>query len=320
MVNSKTGTSKLGLVGLILLLISALILSGCGNAKVNTQNSNMGSSSDPGKKLTVYTSFYPMYDLTKKVGGDKINLKNLIPAGTEPHDWEPTPGDMGNLEKADVLIYNGAGMETWIDKVLKSIDNEKLVTVEASKGLKLLDNTDKNENLTYDPHVWLNPMLAKQEMEAIKNALVSADPLNKEYYEKNYNDNAQKLDQLDQEYKKTITELSKKDIIVAHQAFSYLCSAYGLNQVAIEGLAADSEPSPARMAEIVNFVKEKQLKYIFFEELVSPKVTQTIAQETGATATVLNPLEGLSEADQQAGKDYFSVMRDNLEVLKKALQ
>lgn len=310
---------KFGLVSLILLFMSALVLSGC-DSKVNTQNSNMGSSSDPGKKLTVYTSFYPMYDLTKKVGGDKINLKNLIPAGTEPHDWEPTPGDMGNLEKADVLIYNGAGMETWIDKVLKSIDNEKLVTVEASKGLKLLDNTDKNENLTYDPHVWLNPMLAKQEMEAIKNALVSADPLNKEYYEKNYNDNAQKLDQLDQEYKKTIGVLSKKDIVVAHQAFGYLCSAYGLNQVAIEGLAADSEPSPARMAEIVNFVKEKQLKYIFFEELVSPKVTQTIAQETGATATVLNPLEGLSEADQQAGKDYFSVMRDNLEVLKKALQ
>ncbi|WP_434509584.1 metal ABC transporter substrate-binding protein [Desulfitobacterium sp. AusDCA] len=310
---------KFGLVSLILLFMSALILSGC-DSKVNTQNSNMGSSSDPGKKLTVYTSFYPMYDLTKKVGGDKINLKNLIPAGTEPHDWEPTPGDMGNLEKADVLIYNGAGMETWIDKVLKSIDNEKLVTVEASKGLKLLDNLDKNENLTYDPHVWLNPMLAKQEMEAIKNALVSADPLNKEYYEKNYNDNAQKLDQLDQEYKKTIGVLSKKDIVVAHQAFGYLCSAYGLNQVAIEGLAADSEPSPARMAEIVNFVKEKQLKYIFFEELVSPKVAQTIAQETGATATVLNPLEGLSEADQQAGKDYFSVMRDNLEVLKKALQ
>lgn len=320
MKKSKVEIKKLGLVSFILLLMSALILSGCGNSKVNTQNSNMGSSSDSGKKLTVYTSFYPMYDLTKKVGGDKINLKDLVPAGTEPHDWEPTPSDMGNLEKADILIYNGAGMEAWLDKVLKSINNKKLVTVEASKGLKLLDNPDKAENLTYDPHVWLNPMLAKQEMEAIKNALVSADPLNKEYYEKNYNDNAGKLDQLDQEYKKTISTLSKKDIVVAHQAFGYLCSAYGLNQVAIEGLAADSEPSPARMAEIVNFVKVKQVKYVFFEELVSPKVALTIAQETGATAAVLNPLEGLSEADQKAGKDYFSVMRDNLEVLKKALQ
>lgn len=320
MVKSKRSTSKLILVGLVLLLMSALILSGCGNAKVNTQSSNIGSSADSGKKLTVYTSFYPMYDLTKKIGGDKINLKNLVPAGTEPHDWEPTPSDMGNLEKADVLIYNGAGMESWMDKVLKSINNKKLVTVEASKGLKLLGNPDKNENSAYDPHVWLNPMLAKQEMEAIKNALVNADSANKEYYEKNFNENAFKLDQLDQDYKKTITGLSKKDIIVAHQAFSYLCSAYGLNQVAIEGLAADSEPSPARMAEIVNFAKEKQLKYIFFEELVSPKVAQTIAKETGATATVLSPLEGLSETDQKAGKDYFSVMRDNLEVLKKALQ
>ncbi|MDA8226598.1 MAG: metal ABC transporter substrate-binding protein [Desulfitobacterium hafniense] len=298
----------------LILVLSVMILSGCSNNTIDNQGSGSG------KKISVYTSFYPMYDFTKKIGGDKINLTNLVPAGTEPHDWEPTPSDMVNLEKADVLIYNGAGMENWIDKVLNSIKNKKLITVETAKGLKLLDNSDKSEDLMYDPHVWLNSMLAKQQMEAIKNALVTADPSNKDYYEKNYADNAKKLDDLDQEYKATVAKFKSKDIVVAHQAFGYLCEAYGLKEVAIEGLTADSEPSPARMVEIVKFAKENNLKFIFFEELVSPKVAQAIAKEVGAETAVLNPLEGLEEDDIKAGKDYFSVMRENLEVLKKALE
>lgn len=305
-------------IGLILIFCT-LIFTGCGTSTNNTAGSK-GTGSPADKKLIVYTSVYPMYDFAQKIGGDKIQLKNLVPAGTEPHDWEPTPSDIADIEKANVLIYNGAGMETWLDKVLKSINTEKIVTVEASKGLSLLNNPDKTENIKTDPHVWLDPKLAKQEMEAIKNGLVNADPANQAYYEKNYADYALQFNQLDQEYKAAAAQFSKKDIVVAHQAFGYLCSAYGLNQVAIEGLAADSEPSPARMAEIVNMVREKQIRYIFYEELVSPKVAQTIAQETGVTTAVLNPVEGLTESDQQAGKEYFSVMRDNLEVLKKALQ
>jgi zinc transport system substrate-binding protein len=302
------------------MILSILVFTGCGVSTNSSADSQGTGASGADRKLTVYTSVYPMYDFTQKIGGDKIKLKNLVPPGTEPHDWEPTPSDIAALEKADVLIYNGAGMEPWLDKVLKSINTEKIEKVEATKGLNLLNNPAEADNLVKDPHVWLDPMLAKQEMGAIKNALVSADPTNQAYYEKNYNDNAAQLDQLDKEYKAAVTQFSKKDIVVAHQAFSYLCNAYGLNQVAIEGISADSEPSPARMAEIVKFVQEKQLHSIFFEELVSPKVAQTIAQETGATTAVLNPFEGLTESDQQAGKDYFSVMRDNLEVLKKALR
>lgn len=311
---------SVGFIGFVLILC-ALVFTGCGtrtNSIADSQGTGPASGGD--KKLIVYTSIYPMFDFTKKIGGDKIQLKNLVPAGTEPHDWEPTPSDMAAIEKADVLIYNGAGMESWIDKVQKSINSKKIIRVEASKGLNLLKNSDKTENISTDPHVWLAPMLAKQEMESIRDALVSADPVNQAYYEKNYADNAAQLDQLDQEYKAAVAQFSKKDIVVAHQAFGYLCNAYGLNQVAIEGLVADSEPSPARMAEIVNLVREKQIRYIFYEELVSPKVAQTIAQETGVNTAVLNPVEGLTESDQQAGKEYYSEMRDNLVVLKKALQ
>ncbi|MCR4435232.1 MAG: metal ABC transporter substrate-binding protein [Clostridiales bacterium] len=302
--------------------LSLLILPGCSakpSAEKNPADSS-GTGTASAKKPSVYTSFYVMYDFTKKIGGDKIDVTNLVPAGTEPHDWEPTPNDIANLEKADVLVYNGAGMEGWLDKVLETLKNKKLIAVETSKEIKLLENADKGGDLKYDSHVWLNPMNAKKQMEAIKNALVTADPSNKDYYEKNYADNAKKLDDLDKEYRDAAAKFTKKDIIVAHQAFGYICNAYGLRQVAIEGLNAESEPSPAKMAEITKFAKENNVKYIFFEELISPKVAEAIAKEVGAKTEVLNPLEGLEEGQVQAGKEYFSVMRENLEALKRALQ
>lgn len=296
----------------VLVVLSLAVLAGCG-AKTETGPAE-------GKKISVYTSFYAMYDLTNKVGGDKIQLTNLVPGGTEPHDWEPTPNDIANLEKADVLVYNGAGMEHWLDKILGSLKNKKLIAVDTSKELKLMENTDEDEDLQYDPHVWLNPMNAKKQMEVIKNALVSADPGNKDSYEKNYSENAKKFDDLDKEFKDATSKFTQKNIVVAHQAFGYICEAYELKQVAIEGLSADAEPSPARMAEITKFVKDNNVKYIFYEELISPKVAETIAKETGAETAVLNPIEGLEEEDIKAGKEYFSVMRENLEALKKAQQ
>lgn len=299
---------------IMFVVLTMAVLSGC------TAKTSVDKNPTEDKKISVYTSFYVMYDLAKKIGGDKINLTNLVPAGTEPHDWEPTPTDVANIEKSNVLIYNGAGMESWMDKILETINNDKLIAVETSKDLKLLDNVHEDEDLKYDPHVWLNPMLAKKQMESIKNALVEADPANKDYYETNYNNNAKKFDDLDKEFKDTIDKFQKKDIVVAHQAFGYLCDAYGLKQVAIEGLNAESEPTPAKMAEVTKFAKENNVKYIFFEELISPKVSETIAKEIGAKTEVLNPLEGLEEEDIKAGKEYFSVMRENLEALKKALE
>lgn len=292
-----------------------LTLSGCGNTQSASDN-----TADGNKKISVYTSFYPMYDFAKNIGGDKITLVNLVPAGTEPHDWEPAPSDIANLEKGDVLIYNGAGMESWMDKTLSSLSNKNLITVDTSKNLKLLDNQDADEHLAHDPHVWLNPENAKEQAAAIKNAFVQADPANKDYYEQNYTTFAQKLDALDQDYKDAAKTFKQKDIVVSHQAFGYLCQAYGLTQVPLEGLSADSEPTPARMAEIEDFVKQNNIKYIFAEELISPKTAEAIARDTGAQTVVLNPLEGLSNDDQQAGKDYITVMKDNLELLKKALQ
>lgn len=306
--------------------IGLLASAGC------SSKSQMSTNTGDEGKLAVYTSFYTLYDFAKKIGGDKVSVSTLVPPGTEPHDWEPKVKDISRLEKARVFIYNGAEMESWVDKVLGSLKNKDLIVVEASKGIKLIEGDhheeegkddkkkDDHEEHGNDPHVWLNPMYAKRQMEVIKDALVSADPGNKEYFEKNFEDNSKKLDVLDKEYKETVSKFSKKEIVVAHQAFGYLCEAYGLTQIPIEGLSADAEPTAARMVEISKFAKENKVKVIFFEELVSPKVAQAIAKEVGAETDMLNPIEGITDEDVKAGKEYFSVMRDNLEALRKALQ
>lgn len=321
-----------------LLLAGSLVLfllAGCGTT---SPSSKADDSQTQKGTLSVYASFYPMYDFAAKIGGDKVSVVNMVPAGSEPHDWEPTAADITGLEKAAVFIYNGAGMEHWAEDVLESLQNKDLVVVEASKGLTLREghhhehegeeeahadaaaDEHSDEEEKYDPHVWLSPLNAKAEMENIKNAFVQADPDNKDYYEANYAKYAADLDVLDKEFKDTLTPLPNKDIIVAHQAFGYLCAAYGLNQVGIEGLSPDSEPDPARVAEIIEFAKEHKVRVIFFEELVSPKVAETIAKAIDARTDVLSPIEGLSDEQRSAGGDYFSVMRQNLENLKTALQ
>ena len=285
-------------------------------------------STTSSKKLNVMASFYPMYDFAKKVGGDKVEVTNMVSAGTEPHDWEPSATDIKKLEEADVFIYNGAGMEHWTQDVLGSLENRNLKVVEASKGITLLEGNEEEENskeansstgAIYDPHVWLNPLNAKVEMKNIKNAFVKVDPDNKNYYEKNYKRYANKFDQLNQEYKEGLSNIKSKNLITSHEAFGYLCQAYGLNQVGIEGLSADSEPDASRMNEIIQFSKDNHVKTIFFEELVSPKVSKTIADEIGAKTVVLNPIEGLTNKEIKAGKDYFSAMKSNLKILEKAL-
>ncbi len=320
-------------ISLILVCIIALgVLTACKSGSEQTQDKTGSSASQAlsenvnqatsGKRLKVYTSFYAMYDFTKKVGGDKIDVKNLVPAGTEPHDWEPATTDIVNLENADVLVYNGASMESWVEKVLASLQNKKLVTVEASKNLDLMaGHAEEGETTTkYDPHVWLNPENAKKEMENIKDTLVQADPANKDTYESNYTKYAAQFDELNQEYKTAADSFTRKDIIVAHQAFGYLCKAYGLNQIAIEGLTADSEPDPARMSDIIKFAKEHKVKTIFFEDLVSPKVSETIAKAVVAKTATFNPLEGLTDEEQSKGLEYVSVMKQNLQTLKEALK
>jgi zinc transport system substrate-binding protein len=280
--------------------------------------------------MTVYASFYPMYDFSVKIGGDRVKVINMVPSGIEPHDWEPAAADIAGLEEASVFVYNGAGMEHWAPDVLGSLRNKKLVAVEASKGIKLMEgHHDEDEDSgeehdhegeVHDPHVWLSPVNAKLVMENIKNAMASADPDGKKYYESNYDKYAAECDLLDKEFESALSGLARRDIIVTHQAFGYMCARYGLNQVPISGLSPDSEPDPSRMAEIIDFTKKNNVKVVFFEELASPKIAESIAASTGARVDMLNPIEGLDDEEISAGEDYFSIMRRNLKSLVAALQ
>lgn len=301
--------------------LSLSLLTGCGTQPADTAAGD--------GRLRVLTSFYPMYDFACKIGGDCIDVTNMVPSGTEPHDWEPSTNDLKNLEKADVFIYNGADMEPWADDLLVS-RSDTLRVVEASENVELRTTDGEHEHAhehedadhhhgDFDPHVWLDPENAKIEMEAIRDALCAADPENSTVFQSNYEKYAAELDALDAEFREKLAPLPNRTIVVAHEAFGYLCDAYGLTQVGIEGLSPDSEPDPGRMAEVIDFVREHSISTIFFEELVSPKVAEAIASETGAQAKMLSPLEGLSDEQAAAGADYFSVMHDNLAALMEAL-
>jgi zinc transport system substrate-binding protein len=288
--------------GIAAILLSLLTLAGCGGV----QNS---ADTDNGK-LKVYTSFYAIYDFVNKIGGDKIELTNVVPTGTEPHDWEPAIKDMASFENCDILFYNGAGMESWIEKVQSSVSNN-LEYVELSDGI-----ADEN---AADPHIWLSPANAKLMAERIAEVLSQADAENAAYYGNNLSDFEQKLDELDKNYKTVTTSFKNKDIVVSHEAYSYLCAEYGLNQVSIDGISADSEPSPEKMKQLVNYINDNNIKYIFYEELLSPKTAQTLATETGAQLLPLNPFEGLTDDEIAAGEDYISVMEENLNNINTAL-
>ena len=301
--------------------LSLSLLTGCGTQPADTTAGD--------GRLRVLTSFYPMYDFACKIGGDCIDVTNMVPSGTEPHDWEPSTNDLKNLEKADVFIYNGADMEPWADDLLVS-RSDTLRVVEASENVELRTTDGEHEHAhehedadhhhgDFDPHVWLDPENAKIEMEAIRDTLCAADPKNSTVFQSNYEKYAAELDALDAEFREKLAPLPNRTIVVAHEAFGYLCDAYGLTQVGIEGLSPDSEPDPGRMAEVIDFVREHSISTIFFEELVSPKVAEAIASETGAQAKMLSPLEGLSDEQAAAGADYFSVMHDNLAALMEAL-
>ena len=297
-------------VGVLISLFMAFILTGC---SVELQNTRNFVERD---KIAVVTTIYPVYDFVKNIAGDRVEIINLVPAGMEPHDFELSTGDMRLLEQADMFVYNGAGMEHFVERTLEALSNDRLLVVEAAGNIATFSSEDGHT----DPHTWLSVKNAMAEATAIKEALVRSDPENASYYESNYEDYMVRLEELDSRYREELNGLSKNTIVVAHEAFGYLCQEYGLNQEAIEGLTADSEPDSARMKEIIDFCKKEDIRVIFFEELVSPKVADTIAEETGAVTMVLNPIEGLTAEQEQAGFDYIILMESNLEALKVALQ
>ena len=300
-------------LSIILLSIISLTLTGCFN-----ENDN---SMDKKSTITIYTSIYPLYDFTQQIGKEKVNAHLIVPPGAEPHDWEPSAKLIAKIEEADILVYNGLGMESWAERIISTVNNPNLIIVNASDNVALLKMEDDEHNHetshqheekhhhTYDPHIWLDPIRAIQQAENIKNALIKADISNKDFYENNFLKLKDKLLKLDEEYKNTISQLSRKEIIVSHAAFGYMADRYKLIQLSVSGLSPQAEPSPSEMAKITDFIKEHDIHYIFYEPLSNPKLVEVIAKESGIKTLPLNPLGNLTQEELSQGKTTFQLCK-----------
>jgi zinc transport system substrate-binding protein len=277
---------------IVLILVSALLLAGCG----------AGGS---GGKNSVVAAFYPLAYAADRIGGPSFHVENLTPPGAEPHDLELTPREVGRIVNASVVLYLSHGFQPAVGKAVEQARGRK---VDVLAGLPLHRNVGGEAGLTADPHVWLDPLLFARIGTKIGAALhrpsarFVAD-----------------MRKLDQAYRNGLRDCKRREIVSSHAAFGYLAARYGLEQVAITGLAPESEPSPQQLAHVVEVVRQTHATTVFFETLVSPRLAETVAREVGARTAVLDPIEGLTPDEQKRGDDYLTLMRRNLVALRKAL-
>ncbi len=297
---------KLHVIGILMAM--TLMLTSCGNKSDDVSVKNDGT-------LSVVTSFYGIKALTEEIGGDKVTIKNIIPEGTEPHDFEPKAKDMKAIEEADVFIYNGAGMEEWIDAVKASISNKELLMVEASNGVDFINIDETSEESEHnhsgkDPHTWLGLTSSKVEAKNIKNALVEKDPTNRDYYEANYEAFQVKIDSVIDEYTPKFKALKNKDFVTGHATFGYLCKDLGLIQNSIEGVFAEGEPSPKELENLIEHCKENNIKAIFVEELVNQELSNTLAKEVGVETKQIYTLHSSED-----GKSFSDALKYDVETI-----
>jgi zinc transport system substrate-binding protein len=279
--------------GLRIAVVLVVVLAvGCGD----------GGGGSGGDGTTVVASFYPLLDATEGVGGDRVEVTNLTPAGVEPHDIELNPRQLDRVADSDLLLYLGGGFQPAVEEAAGR--SRKAVDVRAGLAGAEPD----------DPHVWLDPSLFAQVVDGIQSALSEIDPAGADAYRSAADGYRSRLGELDAELRTGLADCDRRTIVTTHEAFGYLVRRYDLEQLAVSGLAPDAEPDPRRLAELADVVRQRGVTTIFTEELVSPRVAETLARETGVQTAVVDTLEG----DEGEG-DYFSRMRENLATLRAAL-
>jgi zinc transport system substrate-binding protein len=282
---------------IVLILVCALLISACG-----------GNSAKDGRS-TVVAAFYPLAYAAERVGGAEVAVENLTPPGSEPHDLELAPKTVARILRADVVLYLGHGFQPAVAAAVKQAEGD---TVDVLTGLPLTaaPAAEQEEGLTADPHVWLDPILFARIVDRIGDVLHAtggADAL------------VADLQRLDREYRSGLAHCTRKEVVTSHAAFGYLAKRYGLTQVPITGLTPEAEPTARQLADVVKLVRRTHATTVFFETLVSPRLAETVAREVGARTAVLEPIEGLTPAEQARGENYLSVMRKNLSALRQAL-
>ena len=258
-----------------------------------------GEAAGAGMKQVV-AAFYPLAFAAAEIGGAGVDVKNLTPPGAEPHDLEVSPRDVAAVRDADLVLLLGHGFQPQLEDAVGAGDNV----------VRLLDTPGLEVHSNDDPHVWLDPVRYAKVVDRIGQALgkqSAADNLEK------------RLMDLDSEFRAGLADCERNEIVTSHEAFAYLAERYGLEQVAITGLSPEAEPEPGKLQDVVNLVRSRGVTTIYFETLVSPRIAETVARETGAKTAVLNPIEGLTGEQAASGEDYFSLMRMNLAALRAGL-
>jgi zinc transport system substrate-binding protein len=271
-----------------------------------TAASAAGAATTP--RRSVVASFYPLAYVAEQVGGSRVKVTNLTPAGAEPHDLELTPAQVDRILDAAVVLDLGRGFQPAVEDAASQRDG---VTVELLDGLRGVKPSD--------PHVWLDPVLMSDIVTRVQRALTNADPGWKAVYAANAGELRLRLRSLDARYREGLARCDRRLVVTAHESFGYLAHRYELRQEGVAGLSPDAEPDPKRLAELADLAQRERVTVIFTEELVSPRIADTLAREVGVRTDVLNPLEGLSEAERKRGADYFTVMDANLAKLRDAL-
>jgi zinc transport system substrate-binding protein len=277
----------------------------------------------PSEKIIVAASFYPLAEFTTRIGGERIAVLNLTPPGIEPHDFEPSPQQITATYAAKLFVYNGGAIDAWAGLLAPSLRRRGatiLVMDTLMDSLLPAISEDNDEKELFDEHFWLDPLLAIKQVAAIRDALIAIDPEHAGEYRANAGAYTRDLRALDREFSGGLASCTMNTAITSHAAFAYLAKRYGFIQLPIAGLSPDEEPSAGKLAEITREARRLGVKHVFFETLASPALTKTLADEIGGGTLVFNPLEGLTPEEATAGKNYLTIMRENLANLRIALQ
>jgi zinc transport system substrate-binding protein len=271
--------------------------------------------------LKVVATFYPLYDFAQNVGGNKISASILVPETVDVHDFEPTPSSIQKVATADVIIYNGAGLEPWISEVINAADNTKLIQVDSSQGIQLLPVSSEfqKNNQTVDPHIWLDPLLAKKQVNNILQGLIKADSADEEYFTANAQAYKAKLDALNSQIINASANFKTKYFVTFHEAFAYFAKQYNLTQIPISG-PFEEEPTPSDIDNVIKAINQYHLLYVGYESLENQAISQTISRETNATLIRMDPIEGLTAQEKAAGADYLSLMQMTASNIELALE
>ncbi|MBM4128819.1 MAG: zinc-binding protein [Nitrospira sp.] len=276
------------------------------------------------KKLKVVTTLFPLYDFAKTIGGKNVEVTLLLPPGVEPHSYEPKPADILKIHEADLFVYTGRFMEPWVEDILKGIRSQRLLIIDSSRGVMLMEEkAERHEHRSgIDPHIWLDLSNAEKMVDNILDGMTRKDPANTAFYQNNAEEYKKKLEVLDRRFKNLFPTCKKKIFVHGgHSSFGYFAKRYHLRYLsAYKGFSPDAEPAARDMVGLTRKIKEYGLMHIYYEELVTPKVAETIARETGSKLLMLHAAHNITREDIEKGITFLSLMERNEENLKIGLQ